>query len=297
VPEGPFAAKADRWRIGTPDLVVEVPFAQELPASGDVPYKYAVIPHVFEEDTWVQGVQILPDNPRVVHHCNLVYMTNEGYKQANFITGLVPGNGPMELADGIAFRIPKGAALGLQIHYVTTGKEEKCKIAVGLRFAREVVQKRLKHLLLVDTKFAIPPGAPAYPVSGSKELDEDAVGVGMFIHMHLRGKDATFRAVLPDGTAQTLLVVPNYNFDWQVPYRWEPGKVKFPKGTRIECVAHYDNSPFNPYNPDPTATVKEGPQTYHEMMNGFVFYTAADERLNLEIDPKTGHARAKEEKP
>src|SRR5262249_32314982 len=97
VPESPCAARADRWRmggrgrIGTPDLIVEVPFAQELPASGDVPYKYAVIPHVFEEDTWVQGVQILPDNPRVVHHCNLVYMTNEGYKQSNFITGVVPG--------------------------------------------------------------------------------------------------------------------------------------------------------------------------------------------------------------
>lgn len=62
------------------------------------------------------------------------------------------------------------------------------------------------------------------------------------------------------------------------------------QGTRFECVAHYDNSAFNPFNPDPTATVKDGPQTYHEMLYGFVFYTAVDEDLDLSIDPKTGSA-------
>jgi hypothetical protein len=144
---------------------------------------------------------------------------------------------------------------------------------------------------MVDTKFAIPPGAPAYPVSASKVLEHDAVGLGLFVHMHVRGRDMTFRAYLPDGTTETLLMVPNYSFDWQMPYRWEPGTKKFPKGTRLEAVAHYDNSAFNPYNPDPKATVKDGPQTRDEMLNGFFFYTDAGELLNLEIDPKTGRVR------
>ena len=47
-----------------------------------------------------------------------------------------------------------------------------------------------------------------------------------------------------------------------------------------------------PYNPDPAATVKYGPQTYHEMMFGFVFYTDDDEQLNLDIDPETGYVIA-----
>jgi hypothetical protein len=286
--------KSDKWLIGKPDLIVSAP-QHELPASGDIPYKYPILPYMFPADTWMQGIQILPDNPRLVHHCNMAYIIpGDKYKQANFITGTVPGGSPMILNDGVGFRLPKGAMLVLQIHYVTTGKPEKCKISVGFKFGSGTINKQLKHTLLVDNKFAIPPGAPAYPVSNSKTFEHEAVGVGLFVHMHLRGRDMTFQAHYPDGTAETLLLVPNYSFDWQIPYVWAPGQKRFPKGTRIEAVAHYDNSSFNPYNPNPKATVKEGDQTRDEMMNGFVFYTDAEENLNLDIDPKTGRVRSKE---
>ena len=211
----------------------------------------------------------------------------------NFITGTVPGGSPMLLDNGVGFKIPKGAGLLLQIHYVTTGKEEKCQIRVGFKYAKGIIKKQLRHKVLVDNKFAIPPGVPAHPVSGNKVLDQDAAGVGLFVHMHLRGRDMTFRAHYPDGTSETLLLVPNYSFDWQMPYVWETGKKQFPKGTRLEAVAHYDNSAFNPYNPDPSATVRDGPQTRHEMMNGYVFYTNVTENLNLDIDPRNGHVRTK----
>jgi thiol-disulfide isomerase/thioredoxin len=291
LPPPPPADDSGGWLIGKPDLVVSAP-KHDLPASGEIPYKYVMLPYVFPADTWLQGIQIKPDNPRALHHCNMAYVTpGDNYKQANFITGTVPGGSPMRLDDGVGFRIPKGASLVLQIHYVTTGKEEKCQIAVGLKYAGGMIQKQLRHLLLADNKFAIPPFAPAHPVSASHVLDQEAVGVGLFVHMHLRGRDMTFRAYLPDGTTQTLLVVPNYSFDWQMPYVWAPGKTRFPKGTRLEAVAHYDNSAFNPYNPDPKATVKDGPQTRHEMMNGFVFYTDAAEQLNLTVDGKTGQVR------
>jgi thiol-disulfide isomerase/thioredoxin len=288
----PPAAEADSWQIGKPDLVVSAP-EHDLPAAGLIPYKYELLlKYVFPEDTWVQGVQIRPDNPRVLHHCNMAYFKfPDGFRQANFITGTVPGGEAMTLDHGVGFRIPKGSSLVLQIHYVTTGKPEKCRIAVGFKYADGLIQKNLKHVLMEDRKFAIPPGAPAHRVAAGFVLPYDAVGVGLFVHMHLRGKDMTFRAQLPDGSAETLLVVPNYSFDWQMPYRWEPGKKRFPKGTRLECVAHYDNSPFNAYNPDPRATVRNGQQTHEEMMNGFVFFTDAAEELNLEIDPKTGRVR------
>jgi hypothetical protein len=291
------AKPADRWLIGKPDLIVSAP-SHDIPASGFVPYKYVPpggpLPYVFAHDTWVQGIQILPDNPRVVHHCNMAYVvTGDKYKRANFITGTVPGGSPMVLDNGVAFRIPRGSILILQIHYVTTGKPEKCQISVGFKYASGRVDKQLRHELLVDHEFAIPPGAPAHPVSASRVLDCDAIGLGLFVHMHLRGRDMTFHAVRPDGKKETLLMVPNYNFDWQIPYRWEPGKMVLPKGTRLECVAHYDNSTFNPYNPDPKATVRDGDQTRDEMLNGFVFFVDANQKLGLDIDPKNGQPRAK----
>ncbi len=290
--EPPAPAGDDgKWRIGEPDLTLTTEVF-ELPADGDVPYKYAILPHVFLQETWVQGLQILPENPAVVHHCNMAFASlGDGFSEDNFLTGFVPGGEPMNLDDGTACRIPAGSVLGLQIHFVTTGKPEKCRISVGLRYPRTAVQKRLRFALLEETRIAIPGGAPAFPITAGDTLDEDAIGVGLFTHMHLRGKAMTFTAKPPDADAETLLMVPNYSFQWQMAYHLPPGKVRWPKGTRLECTALYDNSPFNPYNPDPNKTVRYGPQTWQEMMNGFVFYVAADEKLNLNVDPKTGTMR------
>ncbi len=275
--------KPDAWRIGEPDLVLNAP-EHDIPAEGLVEYKYVPLPHAFTHDSWVQGVQIRPDNPRVLHHCNMAWVSlGEGFKINNFITGTVPGGEPMTLGKGVGYRIPKGAFLVLQVHYVTTGKPEKCRISVGFKYATGTIDRQLRFKYLVDTKYTIPPGAPAHRVSASRVLEHEAEGVGLFCHMHLRGRDMTFKAHYPDGKSETLLVIPNYNFDWQMPYRWAPGAKKLPKGTRLECIAHYDNSTFNPFNPDPKATVRDGQQTHQEMLNGFVFYTDREEKLNLEM--------------
>jgi thiol-disulfide isomerase/thioredoxin/mono/diheme cytochrome c family protein len=293
----PPTASDSPWQIGMPDLILKSA-EFDLPAQGDIPYKHTILPHVFAADTWVQGVQILPDNPRVLHHCNMAYANlAEGFNEGNFITGNVPGGEPMDFESGVAFRIPKGSVLGLQMHFVATGKPEKCRISVGLRFPRGIVQKRLQHMQLADRHFAIPPGAPAHKVAASRVLDRDILGVGLFAHMHLRGRDMSFTAAAPDGKRETLLIIPNYSFSWQVPYRWEPGKKRLAKGTRLECVAHFDNSAFNPYNPNPGATVRFGLQTHQEMMYGFFFYTDAAEQLGLAIDPKTGQERKQKSQP
>jgi hypothetical protein len=42
-----------------------------------------------------------------------------------------------------------------------------------------------------------------------------------------------------------------------------------PAGTVIECLAHFDNSANNPFNPDPKAEVRWGDQSWEEMMIGF----------------------------
>ncbi|HZT80148.1 MAG TPA: redoxin family protein, partial [Gemmataceae bacterium] len=99
----PDEGEKAKWLIGEPDLVLQAP-EHSLPAEGDIAYKYEVLKHLFTEDTWVQGVQILPSNPRVVHHCNMIYaLVKEGFKgfkQSNFITGQVPGGSPMKLDSG-----------------------------------------------------------------------------------------------------------------------------------------------------------------------------------------------------
>jgi hypothetical protein len=84
--------------------------------------------------------------------------------------------------------------------------------------------------------------------------------------MHVRGKDAKYVAVYPTGERETLLWVPKYDFAWQTTYQLVTPKL-LPKGTRIICTAHFDNSANNPFNPDPTRTVPYGDQTWDEMKN------------------------------
>ncbi len=167
-----------------------------------------------------------------------------------------------------------------------TGKPEKCKLRVGLEIRVEQGETGNCGFHLFDGgRLSIPAGDPA-ATQRAFTLDCDAIGIGMFTHMHLRGKAMTFSALPPGGKQETLLLIPNYHFDWQMPYVLEPGAKKFPNGTKLECVAVYDNSDFNPFNPNPKAIVRSGLQTYNEMMNGFFFYVNADEDLKLDVDPK-----------
>lgn len=285
--------RENKWCF-EPDLVLKMPKRVELPATGYVKYQYVILNHTFKEDTWITAAQILPENKTALHHCNLacidpVSALSGKFNAAKFITGQVPGGEPMNLENGVAFMIPKGAVLVMQIHYVTTGEKTSDQSSVGLRFAKYDVQKELKHFQCHNGTFAIPPGDSAHLVGAKRKFANDATLYGMFSHMHLRGKDMMFDAIYPDGNRERLLAIPNYDFNWQMQYVSRPGAKKFPKGTVLDCTAHFDNSSFNPYNPDPKETVREGQQTYQEMMYGFVFYTEDHENLNLKIDPNTGH--------
>ncbi|GMW02540.1 MAG: hypothetical protein AMXMBFR84_36760 [Candidatus Hydrogenedentota bacterium] len=290
-PEAPVFADS-KWRIGEPDLVITAKDEMQIPATGYIKYQYIPMPYVFPHDTWIQGLEIRPENATVLHHCNMIYMLpgQEYSQETQFLTGYVPGGAPVDLDKNRAMMIPKGATLVLQAHYVTTGKEERDRVSIGIRFAKEPVEKRVYYKIINNDSFAIPAGDPFYCVTAEDSMEEDSTGIAMFSHMHLRGRDMLFNAHFPDGKKETLLSIPNYDFNWQLSYVWEPFTKKFPKGTRIEVIAHYDNSSFNPYNPDPSAVVKDGPQTFEEMMYGFFFYTRDGENLNLAVNPETGES-------
>jgi len=279
-----------KWRIGEPDLVITMLEEHTVPASGFVPYQYAVLPKVFFQETWVEAFEIRPENPSVVHHCNMAYVTTKGASDETFITGYVPGGQPMDLGrfgNGVAYRIPAGSGLGLQIYYTTIGTEQKSRIQVGLRFPKGKIKKQLHHFVLDPRGWTIPPYDGAFQIRSKHTLERDADLLGMFTHMHVRGRDMTFYALTAD-SRECLLQIPNYNFEWQLGYEIASGTKILPKGTAIEAIAHFDNSVYNPYNPDPKVPVRYGPQTVDEMFNGFVFYVDPNEQLEKDVNPKTG---------
>jgi hypothetical protein len=283
-------AKAGPWAIGEPDLVLTADEEDAIPATGYVDYKYTQLPYVFKEDTWVQGIEILPSNLSVVHHVNLAYNIpgSEYQEQSNFLTGRVPGNPPVDIPGPVAMLIPKNSVLFLQIHYVTNGKEQTNRMQVGIRYAEGNILKRVYYRRLRPDTINIPPNTARHPMQAAWTFDRNAIAIALFSHMHVRGRDMGFFAKYPDGKQETLLVIPNYNFDWQLAYQYVPGTKMLPKGTELSTVSHYDNSAFNPYNPDPNQTVPYGDQTIHEMNDAYIFFIDADEFLNVTVDGATG---------
>ncbi len=60
----------DGWRT-KPDVIVSMPEAHNIPASGPGEIKSFLIDNPFKENTWVTSIEIRPEHPSVVHHVML----------------------------------------------------------------------------------------------------------------------------------------------------------------------------------------------------------------------------------
>jgi hypothetical protein len=173
---------------------------------------------------------------------------------------------------GIAKRIPKGSTLIFQVHYTTNGTAGRDRTKLGVILAKEPPAREIRTGLIANASFTIPAGASNHAVEAEASFADDVKVWSMHPHMHLRGKDMTFTATYPDGRQQILLGVPKFDFGWQTDY-WLAEPLALPKGSKLHVSAHFDNSAANKANPDPTANVRWGDQTWEEMMIGFFTYT------------------------
>ncbi|MCX6596857.1 MAG: thiol-disulfide isomerase [Acidobacteria bacterium] len=292
--DAPAPAKfASGWTIGQPDLVIEMPQAVEVPAAGTGESTYVIIPTGFKEDRWVQRAEVRPGDRAVTHHV-IAFLRPPGSKwlaahepgvpfvlqrrggdgggyvggATELLAVYAPGRPAAILPEGQAKLVKAGTDIVLQLHYTSNGKPALDRSQLGLVFAKGAPPQRVMTLQATNARFVIPPQADHHRVDAEITLDQDTTLVSMMPHMHLRGRDFEYRAIYPTGETETLLRVSRYDFNWQLHY-YVAGIKRLPKGTRIECTAHFDNSANNPANPDPKAEVRWGEQSFEEMMIGW----------------------------
>lgn len=271
------------WTIGKPDIVFSMPRKFDVPAQtpkNGIDYQHFTVPTSFTEDKWVERAEAHAGDPSVVHHIVVfIHPKGEFFRPdgpGNVLCGTAPGDMPMVLKPGLAKKIPAGASLIFQMHYTPNGKATTDLSSVGLIFAKKAPEHRVLTKPVHPRAFIahldrIPAGAENYKMETDYTFREDAHIIGFMPHMHLRGKDFLYEAHFPDGKKEVLLSVPRFQFGWQSVYRLvEP--VAMPKGARLHCVAHFDNSARNPNNPDPSKAVYWGDQTWEEMMIGWIDY-------------------------
>lgn len=278
----PPADSVQGWTIGPPDLVYEMPESFDVPTDGQLPIQKFIVPTGLTADAWVSAAQAMPGDRAVVHHiCVFVIDPSQenGHaadqesrrRERPELVCYAPGDMPSVFPEGVAKRIPAGALLEIQVHYQPIGVPRFDRSAVGIRLARGPITKLAHTRGVANRDLVLAPGASNVEVRATYTMLESGYLLSMTPHMHYRGRDMQYEAIYPDGTREILLSVPCYDFNWQNVYRLATPKV-LPKDTRIECVAHFDNSTKNPANPDPTKEVRWGEQSTDEMMIGYFDY-------------------------
>jgi hypothetical protein len=318
---------AEGWQIGKPDQVFEMASDFEVPARGTIDYQYFEVPTNFTEDRWMQAGEVRAGDKPHVHHI-IVYVrepqarpranvvnirpifaagerpslpsprtttaggaggtaSNAARTTDNMLVNWAVGEDAPVFLPGQAKRIPAGSTLIFQVHYTTNGTAGRDRSRLGLIFTKEPPTQEVRTSAIANPLFAIPGGAADHQVEAEATFNDDVKVWTMHPHMHLRGKDMTYTAIYPDGRKEIVLRVPKFDFGWQTDY-WLQQPLSLPKGSKLHVVAHFDNSAANKANPDPTATVRWGDQTWEEMMIGFFTYT---------VEPPKAQALALTDRP
>jgi hypothetical protein len=307
MPEGNAADKpespkfASGWRLGEPDLIIEMPSAYHVPADGPDIYRNIAVPTGLTEDKWVTAIDMRPSARAVVHHV-LYFADGNGRIHERPSQGTEPGFSGMRVGgatialggwaigaqphfypDGLALRVPKGSDLVVQYHFHPTGKPEAEKSLIGLYFAKKPPEQTLTRVPMpphysLFSGLDIPAGEKDFVIRDSYTLPVATDGVGVSAHAHYLATQLKMTAKLPDGAEKTLLFIKDWDFAWQDRYFFEK-PVPLPAGTRLDVEIHWDNSADNPHNlSNPPIRVTWGEESKDEMGSISLIAVAHDEK-------------------
>jgi len=309
---------ADGWRLGKPDLVVDIGETFAVRPGGD-DYEHFIVPTNLTHGIWIRGAELRPGNRRVVHHAHVnpvlgekeagpatieainsidPYLLRDGKLtrirmdapvldnacaadapnlpytrgfQEGALASYLPGREPDVFADGSAKWLPAGSKLEFSIHYAKVREAQTDRTSVGLYLAPGPPERVLHRMDLRNFFFLIPPGEANHEVQRCYTFEKDKLLLSITPHMHFRGKDVKYEVTRPNGKHEILLSVPQYNFDWQLTYRFQD-PILIEKGSVLRLTAHFDNSANNPANPDATKAVRWGDKSEEEMFSNYLEY-------------------------
>ncbi|MEE2777183.1 MAG: alkyl hydroperoxide reductase [Acidobacteriota bacterium] len=279
------------WRIGEPDLVVTAP-RYFVPDDVDTHYtnhQVVLTDDILPASRWVQAIEWKGGASAVHHIVGYAYLPGQKVERGRGygLGSIAPGEEPMHFPDGFAKLLVKGSTLVFNMHYHKeagpgTGEWDASQVAFKFYPEGAEVAHFVDHNAIGAAAFEIPPNHPNWKVGAARMIDEDITLISMHPHMHLRGKRARYIAFYPDGSQETILEVPEFDFNWQTDYSFVEPKV-IPAGTRLEYTAWFDNSVDNPSNPDANKAQGWGRETWDEMMLGYITYSSTEpKKLTVE---------------
>src|SRR5262249_36848289 len=292
----PPVPATQRTKLADTDLTVRMPKPFTIPADGPDLYRCFVIPLGLSADRFVDAIEFRPGNTKVVHHA-LFFLDRSGvarkkesepgggyecfgapgFLPGTGLGGWSPGSPPIRMPDGLSAALSRKSDLVLQLHFHPTGKPETEQATIAFRFTDQPPRRRLMDIPLGSRLIDIPPGEKAYKVTDHFTLPVDVDAIGIIPHAHYICKEMKGVARLPDGSTRWLILIRDWDFNWQEHYSYRQ-PVRLPEGTRLEMEFTYDNSAGNPHNPNhPPRRVRWGPDSSDDMAGLHVQVLAARE--------------------
>jgi len=280
---------SDAWQIGKPDFVFEMPEPYVVPKERLDEYQFYRVEANFPEDRYIQAIEMKPGNKAVVHHMGAIIgesssepltpnqallklygLTGDKVKKiGDYISG-DPFNA-RTYPTGYALKLPARHDLFFEMHYTPTGKAEQPDLSrLGIIWADQKPEHVIESKVFNRKDIRLRPHTQHYEKTSYYQFSTDVLIHALAPHMHYRGKDFTLYKIENLGTPaerrQLILKVPVYDFNWQRTYEFvHPLALK--AGDVLFSIAHFDNSHYNPNNPDPEAAVRFGLLSEQEMLN------------------------------
>ena len=274
------------WSFGEPDLILEI---EPYLVADDVQDQYAnlTVTIPLEHERYIQALEFKPGS-EAVHHI-IAYASGAGAQGQGrgragrgMVGGMAPGNDPDSYPEGYGVPLPPKGTFVFAMHYHKEpgpGTAVMDHTKVGLKLYDKDADVSYVHIEAIGAQgWEIPPNHPYWEVGSSRTLDRDIILMSFMPHMHLRGRAAKYVAFYPDGTQETLLWVPEYDFNWQTTYNYKEFK-RIPAGTRLENTMWFANDTARGERAgvNPERPIRFGGPTTDEMDLGWLSYIYADE--------------------
>lgn len=290
--------ETDHWRLGPPDLILEMPEAFSVAADGPDSYRYFVLPTALPEDRLVAAIEFHPGDPAVVHHASFMIDTGRqarqldaadpgpgyerfggpGFVTGGSLSGWAMGVTPRRLPAGTGRLLPAGADVILQTHYHPNGQPATDRSRLGIYFAEPNASKRVIELPVLNFQLELPPGQNAHRHLARYRLPVATTLIGLTPHAHLLARSVDVRLYFPDGEVREIFGISDWDFAAQDSYQFSV-PLELPAGTVCEVEWVYDNTSANPRNPhEPPRWISWGEESTDEM--GVVFLDIVPQQAN-----------------
>jgi hypothetical protein len=293
------------WRMGQPDLVVQLPKDLEIPAQGADKWLDIVVDTGLLEDRYIQGIETRPlKGFKAIHHVSTAMKHEDDGDdgdsvQGTFLNEYALGKNADVFPDDAGRLIKAGTKINFNLHLHSMGEETLANVALGLKlYPKGYTPKYVETTEKIgDPKdLDIPANTDGVRFDAYQTLTKAARVLSFQPHMHNRGKSSCMEAIYPGGhRVEMLSCVSRYQFAWHLVYLYaDDEQPLLPAGTVLHLTSVYDNSTRNKFNPDPDNLITYGQRTIDEMGGAWVsYYSLTDQEYKQQVDARKAQTGSK----